>query len=186
MPDPDLLTPLGRAFRDAAPVVLRDDPDYLAIWHADARECERLAVKIELVRSQFVPATADVLLKVWEVQVGTTVAPEGATIEERRQIVEARLLMMSADASGLAWQERVTTLIGPSWTYEEHDPDIPGSPPGDTLRVTVPFPPLSNRYQLTERLLEDITPAHVDVVVVSAGGFWLDNSRMDQQDFGGN
>lgn len=186
MPDPDLLTPLGQAFRDAAPVALRDDPDYLAIWHADARECERLAVKIELVRSQFVPATADVLLKVWEVQVGTTIAPEGKTDEERRQVIAARLLMMSADASGLAWQEKVTTLIGPSWTYEEHDPAVPGSPAANTVRVHVAFPPDSGRYRLVERMLEDITPAHVDVVLVFTGGFQLDRSQMDQQDFGGN
>lgn len=186
MPDPDLLTPLGQAFRDSAPVALRDDPDYLAIWHADARECERLAVKIELVRSQFVPATADVLLKVWEVQVGTTVAPEGKTLEDRRQVVAARLLMMSADASGLAWQEKVTTLIGPSWTYEEHIPGDASTPPEDTVRVRVSFPPTSGRYALLERMLEDITPAHVDVVLVFEGGFVLDESEMDQQDFGGN
>lgn len=186
MPDPALLTPLGIAFRDSAPVVLRDDPDYLGAWHALARECERLAVQVELVRAQFVPDTADLLLKVWEVQVGTTVEPVGKTLADRRQIVKARLLMMTSDASGLAWQERVTTLIGPSWTYEEHDPDVPTSPPGDTLRVTVPFPPTSGRYAMVARMLEEVTPAHVDVVIVYSGGFVLDESQLDQQDFGGN
>lgn len=184
MPDPALLTPLGIRFRDAAPTVLRDDPDYLAIWHADARECERLAVKIELVRSNFFPQTADLLLKVWEVQVGTTIAPAGKTLGERRQIVAAKLLQMSGDGSGLAWQANVSALIGNDWSYEEHIPGDPTTPPEDTIRVRLAFPPDSGRYRLVEELLGEITDAHVDIVLVSSGGFVFDQSQLDQEGLG--
>jgi uncharacterized protein DUF2313 len=184
MPDPALLTPLGQKFRDSAPVILRDDPDYLGIWHADARELERLAVKIELVRSNFFPQTADLLLKVWEVQVGTTIAPAGKTLDERRQIVAAKLLQMSGDMSGLGWQANLTALIGDSWTYEEHIPGDGASPPENTIRVRLPFPPDSGRYRLVEDMLREITDAHVDIVLVSMGGFLLDQSQMDQEGLG--
>lgn len=178
------LTPLGLAFRESAPTVVRNDPDYLSIWHATARECERLADRIEHVRAQFFPRTADDLLKAWELMVKTTVEPEGLTLEERRQIVLARLLRMASDPSGLAWQENVTALVGPGWDYLEHIPGDPSSPDTDTIRVYLPYPPGSDRYGLTEALLRDITPAHVDIVLVSLGGFILDESQMDQEGMG--
>jgi hypothetical protein len=181
MPAESALTPLGVTFRSWLPVILRDSPDHLAVLHCCARELERLEAKIEQVRAQFFPQTADILLKVYEAELKTTIEPAGATLDERRQTVLAMLRKMKATPSGLDWQENVTRLIGAGWSYSEHDVDEPGSPPAYTIRVELPFPPSSSRYAQVERLLRDITPAHLDLLVVFTGGFILDQSQLDQE-----
>lgn len=184
MPDPALLTPLGQSFRDSAPVVVRDDPDYLGVWHSTARELERLAAAVETVRAQLFPQTADVLLAAWEFLSRITVEPGGQTIEQRRATVMAMLLKSSASPAGSDWVANVTALVGAGWTYSEHIPGDPASPPEGTLRIHVPFAPDADLYMLTERLLRDITPAHLDIELTFAGGFVLDESQLDQEGLG--
>jgi hypothetical protein len=181
VPDPALLTPMGQKWRGWLPVVLRDSPDHLAVVHAVAKETERLEAAIEQVRAQFVPQTADVLLKVYEAQLGITIEPVGATLDERRMTVLAMLRKQASTPSGLDWQANVTRLVGAGWTYSEHDPADPSSPPAYTIEVRLPFPPSSTRYAQTERLIRDITPAHLDLIITYAGGFVLDQSQLDQE-----
>lgn len=182
MPDPALLTDLGREFRDSAPVILRNSPEHLAVWHSYAKELERLEAKIEQVRAQFWPQTADILLGVYEAILKITVGgPVGATLEERRDLVLTYLRKLASTPAGSDWVANVTELVGAGWSYEEHDPANPSSPPADTIRVHLPFAPSSGRYAQTERLLRDITPAHLDIILTYSGGFILDQSQLDQE-----
>lgn len=179
MLDPRPLTPLGIAFRDSAPVMVRDDPHYLAIWHASARECERLLEHIELVRDQLFPERATVMLGLWEALVGLTVDPEAVDIDERRTRLTTMLRRVRGTPEGGEWVANVTDLIGPGWSYREHDPDAVGGPPEYTLEIAVPFPPEGNLYNVLEELLRDITPAHLDVSVSFLGGLILDIGGLD-------
>lgn len=163
------------------PPVLRGDPDYQAVCQCYGREAERMDAHLDLVRRQFFPQFADPLLKAWEALLRTTIEPPGATLDERRQVVLAMHARLRATASGLAWIANVTKLVGLGWTYDTHDPDVPGSPPANTIRVRLPFPPESGRYAQTEAYLRKITPAAWDLIVTWIGGFSLDRSQMDQE-----
>jgi hypothetical protein len=181
MPALASMTPLGLAWRDRLPVVLRDSPEHLAVIHSTMREVERLEAAIEQVRRQFFPQQADILLKVWERQVGITVEPPGWTIEQRRTAVVAQLRKMRSSPSGADWMADVSLLVGAGWTYAEHVPGDVTSPPADTVRIELPFPPTSGMYGLIERTLREMIPAHVDLVVTFSGGFVLDESQLDQE-----
>lgn len=174
---PRVLTELGETFRSWMPVAFRESPDHLAVIHAVSKEIERLEDSIEQVRAQFFPSTADVLLKLWEWQLGITVAPVGLTIEQRRELVEAGMLKLKGTPSGSDWKLNVDAIIGSgAWTYEEHPA---GSP--YTVRVSLPAPPASGTFLRTVALLRDITPAHMALDVVFEGGFVLDTSGLDIQ-----
>lgn len=177
------LTLKGQIWRSWMPVVLRDSPDHLAVIHACAREVERLEGKVEQVRMQFFPQHADVLLKVWEFMLRVTVEPEGLTVEQRRALVIATLRKMRSTPYGRDWVANVTALVGEGWTYEEHEPGVGTSPPTDTIRINLPFPPDSSSYARAEALIRAITPAHVDIVLANpeGGGFILDQSELDQE-----
>lgn len=181
MPAESALTPLGQEWREELPVVLRDSPDHLAVLHSVCREIERCEAAIETVRDQFFPTRATLLLGVWERLLGLTAEPEGVSLEDRRLLVLVYLRKMRNQGSGTEWQQIVTRLVGPSWSHQEHDPADPDSPPADTLRVTLPFPPTSSVYARIERLLGIITPAHLDLEVVYDAGFVLDESQLDQE-----
>lgn len=181
MPRRDLLSGRAEEYLARLPSVFRDSPEHLAMVHCLANEMDRLDERIEIVLRQFVPQTADVLLKVWEFMVRVTVEPSGLTVAERREIVFARLRRMLSSPQGRDWVSNVTALVGEGWSYEEHDPDDGGSPPDDTVRIRLPFPPGSSSYARAEALIEDITPAHLDLEVVFVGGFVLDASQLDQE-----
>lgn len=174
---PRVLTELGETFRSWLPVAFRDSPDHLAVIHCLASELERLEASIEVVRAQMFPQSADVLLKLWEWQLGMTIEPVGLTLDERRDLVLAGMLKLKGTPSGSDWVENVSKIIGEGgWTYSEHPV---GSP--YTIRVSLPAPPASGTYQRTLSLLRDITPAHLALDVVFAGGFVLDTSQADNQ-----
>lgn len=175
-----LLNALGVTYRAALPVVFRDSPDHLAVLNAVTKEAARLEAAIETVRLQFFPQMADILLKVWEAQLGTTVAP-GIPVTDRRNIVLTLLRRLSSTPSGLDWVANVTGLIGPGWTYKEHDPADGTSPPNNTIRITLPFPPSNTIYAQTETLIRAITPAHLDLQLFSASGMQWDRSQWDQE-----
>lgn len=175
------LNALGATYRAALPVVFRDSPDHLAVLNAITKEMQRLEDAIETVRLQFFPQTADILLKVWEAQLGTTVEPASQTVAQRRNTVIAYLHRLSATPSGLDWVANVTRLIGPGWTYKEHIVGDATTPPANTIRITLPFPPTASLYAQVESLIRAITPAHLDIELFSATGMQWDLSQWDQQ-----
>jgi len=52
-------------------------------------------------------------------------------------------------------------------------------PPAYTIRITVPFPPTSTRYQQLVELVKAVSPAHLDVQILFLSGFVLDASALD-------
>lgn len=179
-----VLTPLGVEMRDSLPPVLRESQDYLAVIHAVAKECERARAALEVVRAQFNPATATVLLGVWERITRQTVAPVGKSESERQAAITARLRKMLSIGKGSAWEEQVTALVGPGWDYEEHIPGDGTSPPVGTLRITLPFPPEGSRYLEARDAIREITHAHLELEFESSEGFILDESRLDLEVLG--
>jgi hypothetical protein len=176
-----VLTARGEQWRSWLPVVVRDSPDHLAVIHACAVEMERLEAAIEQVRQQAFPQHADVLLKVWEFMLRITIEPVGVSLADRRLVVLATLRKMRSTPEGRDWVDNVTALVGPGWTYEEHDPHDAGSPPPYTVRISLPFAPSSSAYARAETLIRDITPAHLDLILAFPGGFLLDESQLDQE-----
>lgn len=182
--DPALLTPLGKQFLSEMPLWLRDDPNTIAIQHALAKEHERLQAKIELTRDQFFPQRATVLLAAWEAMVKASADPTVTTDEQRQDRLMAMLPRMIEEASGLSWEEAITNLIGPVWSYQEHVEGDPSTPPAYTVRIVVPFAPASDLYMLTESFIRVITPANTDIQLQFEGGFLLDESQLDQEGLG--
>ena len=123
MPALSALTERGAEMRSWLPLILQNSPDHLAVVHAYAREMDRCEEKLEQVRRQWWPTSADILLGAWEHAHGLPVAPAGLTIEERREAVLARVAMKTITSSGLDWQDAVSRLVGSEgWTYDEYLP----------------------------------------------------------------
>ena len=135
------LTDLGLQMLAEMPPVLRGSYDYQACVHALSREIALLETSIEQVRSQFNPATADVLLGAWETQTRLPVGGLGQTLEQRQAAVLVALRQTLGSGMGSEWEQRVEDLTGSPPVYEEHIPGDPTSPPPNTLRITLPFAP---------------------------------------------
>lgn len=179
----DILTDYGRVLMSWLPPALQESEDYMAVIHPLAMELERLEGRIELVRDQLFPQTATVLLPAWERLVRTAIEPVGSTVEERRMVVMA-LLSRSSGRLGEEWEERVTSVVGPGWSYEEHIPGDVTSPPEGTVLLTLPFEAGSPRLATAGRAIRAFTPAHLELSVVSAEGFRWDVSHWDEEAFG--
>lgn len=178
-PGKRVLTALGYEMLDSLPPVLRESPDYQAIIHAIAKETERMNAAVELVRAQFNPATATVLLGAWERITRQTVAPVGKSEAERQAAITARLRELVSVGYGSAWETQITALIGPGWDYEEHVPGDESSPPEGTLRIKLPFPPDGSRYLEARDKIREVTHAHLELEFTSESGFLLDESLLD-------
>lgn len=182
-----LITDRGWAMLDDLPPVLREDPDVRAVIHCYAREFDRLALTAEEVRAQFFPTQATILLRAWEASLQLTIDPVGWTDAERREEIALGLVRMVAGGTGGAWEERLAALVGAGFSYEEFDTQDPGNTvPAHTIRITLPYPPTSDRFARIERALTLITPANTDIILQSTAGFLLDESQLDQETFGGN
>jgi hypothetical protein len=185
MPDPALLTPLGIRMRDSLPPVLRDDPDYLGVIHACAKEIEVAQERIALLRLQLNPRTATLLLGAWEGALKLPIAPSGQSEDQRRVAIAVALLRLRVEFGGTDWEDAITRLIGAGWTYEEHDPDVIASPPANTIRITLPFAALSFMYAFSQSFIRAATPANTEILFAASDGFILDASPLDLTDFGG-
>lgn len=151
------------------------DPDIRAGIYCYAKESERVITTLDDLLAQFFPTRAGVLgLPWWERLVRLTGDPTTQTIEQRRAAVVAYLQKMNSSPSGEDWESNVTRLIGPGWTYTE-------GPESYTLHVTLPIAPTSSDYLMVERLMREMTPAHLDLILGYSGGFVLDASLLDQE-----
>lgn len=167
------------------PVFLREDPDVQAVIYCQAKEHERKREFIDRVRRNLFPQHADELgMTWWEGLLALPIEPVGQSVEERRGTVLLYLAALRASGTGRWWVDTVNRLIGAGWTYEEHVAGDPGSPAAYTIVVTVPFTTDSDRFRQLEALLEQITDAHIDIVLASSASFHLDQSQLDQDPFG--
>lgn len=189
MPDPvyraDLLTPYGRELLGWLPPVLQESEDYMAVIHPLAMEMERLEGKVELVRDQFFPQTADILLWAWERLVQTGEAPSGVSLEDRRAVVMTLLRRGRDGKLGIEWESRISAIAGPGWSYTEYEPGVvpPDGPPAGTVWITVSFSSGSSQLAVARRAIRTVTPAHLAIVLFSEAGFELDVSHLDEEAF---
>jgi hypothetical protein len=184
MPDPSVLSPLGQAMREQIPPALRNSYDYLAVINALSKELDLLEAAIEQVRAQFDPSTADVLLGAWEWQLNLPVGGGGSDITARRVRVLTRLRKVLSGGGGREWEATISDIVGPGWTYLEHDPNDPSSPADGIVQITVPFPSGTSKFIEARNQIRDITDAHLQVVFLSSQAFELDISELDVTEFG--
>lgn len=185
MPDPALLTAQGLAMLNDIPSWFRGDPDVQGFTHAMARELNTFETNLELIRSSFVPTRASVLLEVWEFTLGLEVNPALLTLAEREDRVVTFLRSLGGDPSGLAWEGKVTAILGSTYVYAEHDPADGGSPAANVIRFTITGSPTSAGLDIIQRYLRQITPANLEIDIAFTGAFILDVSQLDVQAFNG-
>lgn len=178
------LTALGQQMLASLPPALRRSPDYQAIMHAASREAALLETAVEQVRAQFNPVRADLLLGAWEAEVKLPVGGLGATVAQRQARILARLRKLLGSSEGLEWEQTITDLVGPGWSYLEHIEGDPSSPPASTISIALPFPPSGSSYIEALREIREVTPAHLDIRFSSGHGFILDESHLDLEGFG--
>jgi hypothetical protein len=184
MPDPAVLTELGQAMLAQLPPPLRGSYEYMAVANAVSKEVALVEAAVEIVRSQFNPGTADVLLDAWEFQLRLPVGGSGADIPTRRQRIFARLRKALGGGEGFEWEQTITEIVGPGWSYLEHDPADPSSPADGIIQITVPFPSGSSSFLDAQTQIRDITDAHLEIEFVSTATFELDVSQLDENEFG--
>jgi hypothetical protein len=184
MPDPSVLNDLGAAMRDQLPPILRGSYDYLAVINAVSKELTLVEAAIETVRAQFNPATADVLLNAWEYQLKLPVGGLGAPVAQRRQSVITRLQKVLSGGEGREWEQSISALVGPGWSYLEHDPANSSSPADGIILITVPFASGSSQFIEAQNQIRDITDAHLEIEFESTAEFELDVSQLDESQFG--
>lgn len=144
IPAPPIIT-------DTPPVVnppdlLSDLPPYeqatyeiVAATQAIGNELARIETARLSLMMNFSPATALVMLPVFEYQLGLPISPPQLTIGQRRQFVLAALGRLKSGGSGLAWENAITSLVGSNWSYQEHNPADITSPAANILRLTLPI-----------------------------------------------
>lgn len=179
MPRP--LTPLGLEFVAAIPVRLREDPDVEAVMHVYAREWERLRAAREQVAAGLVTPgkAADRVLRLWESLLGLPVAPVGVSVATRQATAKAYIAALLQSGTGRWWEDTVTRIAGPGWTYAEHVMGDAASPPIGTIHITLPQPSGTASYEQTKTLIEQITDAHIALAFFSSVAFTLDQSLLD-------
>jgi hypothetical protein len=182
VPAESALTPLGRQILGELPPFLRRDPDHMAVAHAYAKEVERAESKINVMRMQAVPTEATLLLKLWEITVNAEVEPPGITEPERQKIVAAFLRALVANPSGLNWEAVIRLLAGSGWLYIEHIKGDGGTPAPNVVHVVLPFGIASFWFGTISRLIERVTPAHIELIITATEGFLLDHSELDKDD----
>lgn len=178
------LSDLGVKMRDSLPPVLRGSHDYLAVIHAASRELDLLEAAIELMRGQFNPATADVLLSAYEAQYKLPVGGGGVSDDARRTKILARLVKITGSAEGREWEDTITALVGPGWSYREHDPADPTSPANGVIQVTLPIAVDDPAFEAARTQIREITAAHLELDLLSTLVFHLDSDPMDTTLFG--
>jgi Uncharacterised protein conserved in bacteria (DUF2313) len=169
-----VLVPLAEEWLAMLPPILQSDPWIQAIFNALAQEMLRLVERAEQVGLGLIPALAnEQTLGIWEATLGLQVAPEGVNVEERRALIQGRLLR--GDGSGAQWEAQVLAAAG-ALRYREHDPGgfvsegqssidpAAFSPPDYTVNVLVGLPGGQSLQSLTQ-YIRSISPAnlHLDV-----------------------
>jgi hypothetical protein len=176
------ITDTGWRMLDMLPWALQDSVDYQAVLHAASREVDRMEAALGTVTAQFSPASADILLGAWEAQVRLPVGGFGTSLAQREARVLYRVRKILGANEGREWERNVTDLVGEGWTYQEHIPGDATTPPVDTLRISLPFPPGASAYANALVQIREFTPAHLEIEFQSLGGFMLDESQLDVEE----
>lgn len=174
------------ALTDTAARLYADLPDYYGtadepepvvarLLEGQAAELAPVREVVETLLAQSSPARADDTVGVlagWERQLDLPVRPAGATVAQRRAIVLARLQGRRI-AEGRAWRAAVTTALGTDqWSV------APNTPHANAIEVTIPFDPGSYNARQVVEVLRRFTPAHLDIVIRTEGGFRVGISQV--------
>lgn len=175
------MTPLGLEMLAKIPGWLQDDPDVRSVIHVRAKEKERQLEMARAIRDDCIPLRASSRgLEWWERYYELPINPPGQTVEQRRARVLAHIHRDPPLSSGLSWQEQVMALVGGGWTYEEHSAEF-------KITLIVPFPPGSEAFEVLRIQVPRLAswPCHLELELVSAEGFILDQSKLDLEPFEG-
>lgn len=175
------LTQAAREKLEELPGWAQNAPEHRALALVAANESARMREFAERVRDGLIPVHANELtLPFFEEMLHLPVNPPGSSIEERRTLVLTALLKSPPDPAGSTWEQRITALIGPGWTYkEEEGPGVEQQ----RLRVRVSASPGSVTFLFARRVIERERPAAWEIIVESEDGFTLDVSRLDLEPF---
>jgi hypothetical protein len=171
-------------FSDVAARMLGELPPFTAenrevqiALDAIGRELERIDVAAAALRNNFFPQYgADPLLGVWESVLGLSAADK--TVAQRRTSILAYLQGIKSGGFGSSWVQQLLALAKTKDHFEYTGDE--GSPPPYT--VSVPLPPEEGQdaaYE-KEKAARVITPAHLDLIFSTGGGFILGQSRIGQ------
>ena len=166
-PDPpDLL--------DDVPPFEQSSYEVQAVLNVVANELYRIDVARQTLIQNFFPATADVLLPLFEQILGLPVNAPGVTLNARRQLVLTYMDRLKSEGRGLDWIALITQALGPTWNYQEHDPNNALSPPANTVSVNIPQAAAGYAWPL----IRDLTPAHLVINEGYTGGFIVGVSQV--------
>jgi hypothetical protein len=108
---------------DEVPPYEREAYEIQAVLQVVGNELLRLETARQAVALNFLPGSADALLPMFEQLLGLPVDPPGLTLASRQQLVQASMLRLKGQGSGLDWEAAISSLLGGSWSYQESDPN---------------------------------------------------------------
>lgn len=183
MPALSLMTPLGLSWLEGLPPAVASDPDIRAVLHCYAKETELIDAKMDWIIDQFFPTRAAATgIGMWEAHFNLQIAPPSQTLAQRRSLVLSYYRSILNAGSGADWEAAVTQLVGPSWSYDEHDPDdatLTATVPDYSLRVLLPFPAGTPDYERARALVAALLPANQHLILGASAGFFLDQGLLD-------
>jgi len=145
----------------------QDDPAIQALIDASSRELQRIEDYLNTVREKLRPHAADdeyQLLALWELMMGLPVEPTGISLATRKAIVLAAWKRRRAGA-GIGWWNLISAVLGTEeWTHVEN------TAVDYQLTIEVPFESTDFRAGQLIDMLTRITPAHLSIVLIFAGG----------------
>jgi hypothetical protein len=124
---------------DELPPFLASAADMQAVLDVLMREVQRIDDAKAATRANFFATTADSWLALYEILEQISVDPPDKTTDQRRTSVIAFLRRMKVRGTGLGWEAAMTDLLGADWSYEEHIPGDPTSPPANTINIQIPW-----------------------------------------------
>lgn len=159
---------------DTLPPYLADEPKVQRLYQVVANEIDYADELLDKLRVGLTPHTAhDELfgLSMLESELNLPVAPEGESLERRREKVLAYLRARRA-GTGAAWVSLLTLALGSSpWAYHE-------GPENWTVHILIPYASSAFSAGRVLALARAITPAHIDIVASYSEGFLVGISEI--------
>lgn len=154
---------------DEVPPFEQGSAEIQAVLRAVGNELLRIETAREALINNFFPGTADVLLPLFEEMLGLPVNPP-ASLAQRQSLVLATMRRLKGEGRGLDWQATITQLVGgAAWSYQEHDPANPSSPPANTVAIQIPQAAAGIGWPF----IRDLTPAHLAITEGYSDGFFV-------------
>lgn len=168
------------------PPILRDVPEIRAVIYGDAMETDRQLETLDALQQEMFPQRAtEVGLPWWERLFRLSPGPPGYPLYKRQEQAQGAAARLNQEPTGVSWQEDLTLILGTSsWSYVEHDPADPTTPPAYVIRIVLPFDPADFDYLRAESLIRAQSPAGWDFVLAYDAGFELGESLLGEEPLG--